>query len=57
MPSALHSPLCGELARAASSLLPVKKGPKAEIVDHFLPCGSALAQPDSTPWLEHNGIA
>lgn len=51
-----HIPRYAEnFARAASSLLPVKKGPKAEIADHFLPCGSALAQPDATPWLEHNG--
>lgn len=49
-----HIPRYAEnFARAASSLLPVHKGPKTAVAAHFLPCGSALAQPDATPWLEY----
>jgi glucosylglycerol-phosphate synthase len=51
-----HIPLFAEnFARAASSLLPVEKGPKTHVASHFLPCGSALAQPDATPWLDYRG--
>jgi glucosylglycerol-phosphate synthase len=51
-----HIPRFAEnFARAASSLLPVEKGPKTHVASHFLPCGSALAQPDATPWLDYRG--
>ncbi len=51
-----HIPRYAEnFARAASSLLAVEKGPKTSVAPHFLPCGSALAQPDATPWLGYRG--
>ena len=51
-----HIPRYAEnFARAASSLLAVEKGPKTHVAPHFLPCGSALAQPDATPWLDYRG--
>ena len=51
-----HTPRYAEnFARAASNLLAVEKGPKVPVAPHFLPCGSALAQPDATPWLEFRG--
>lgn len=33
----------------------MEKAPKTPVANHFLPCGSALAQPDATPWLEYRG--
>ena len=51
-----HIPRYAEnFARAATSLLPVEKGPKTPVASHFLDCGSALAQPDATPWLQYRG--
>lgn len=51
-----HIPRYAEnFARAANSLLPVEKGSKADVASHFLPCGSALAQPDATPWIVYRG--
>ncbi|MEB3306769.1 MAG: glucosylglycerol-phosphate synthase [Cyanobacteriota bacterium] len=51
-----HIPRYAEnFARAATSLLPVEKGPKTDVPSHFLSCGSALAQPDATPWVEYRG--
>ncbi|QCH13963.1 glucosylglycerol-phosphate synthase [Synechococcus sp. CB0101] len=51
-----HIPRYAEnFARAASSLLAVEKAPKTAVAPHFLPCGSALAQPDATPWIEYRG--
>ena len=49
-----HIPRYAEnFARAASSLLKVQKGPKVSVPTHFVPCGSAHAQPDATAWVEY----
>ena len=51
-----HIPRYAEnFARAATSLLAVEKAAKTPVAKHFMPCGSALAQPDATPWLEYRG--
>jgi glucosylglycerol-phosphate synthase len=48
-----HIPRYAEnFARAASSLLDVEKGPKTAVQRCFRQRGSALAQPDATPWLQ-----
>ena len=33
----------------------MEKAAKTTVSSDFLPCGSALAQPDATPWLEYRG--
>ena len=51
-----HIPRYAEnFARAVSSLLDVEKGPKVTVSSDFLACGSALAQPDATPWIAYRG--
>jgi glucosylglycerol-phosphate synthase len=51
-----HIPRYAEnFARAATSLLAVEKAAKTPVAKHFMPCGSALAQQDATPWLEYRG--
>ena len=51
-----HIPRYAEnFSRAASSLLAVERGPREKVSSHFLRHGSALAQPDCTPWLRYEG--
>ncbi|WP_414153422.1 glucosylglycerol-phosphate synthase [Prochlorococcus sp. MIT 1300] len=42
-------------ARAANCLVGAKRGPKQSVDKKFIAVGSALTEPDVTPWLKHAG--
>ncbi|WP_320667737.1 glucosylglycerol-phosphate synthase [Prochlorococcus sp. MIT 1307] len=42
-------------ARAANCLVGAKKGPKKNVDKKFIAVGSALTEPEETPWLSHAG--